>query len=245
MAMRGSVERGRYLQQGPSPAHHGVFLDRPRYSPLNGDENNIADLSPRGRKWVEDVHPLLEFFNFSQRDVYALVKSAEYDLDRVQQAVAAIVEEKKGHEQGSWEVVRTKQQKQMQKAGGSGSGGGNASAHKGRGGGGGSGFSSTAFNGQAGRFINGTATARGGRRGGGGGASSRGGMAGRQQTHAPDGAAVDQQRAGREDGGGRGGYGYQGQKSDGRPSAGRPTGAPTRKSHVSFFNVHAAASISD
>ncbi|EPT28982.1 hypothetical protein TGME49_230940 [Toxoplasma gondii ME49] len=108
-ALRGAEGQG--LSPHQQRLQQNALLSGRHHLALGSDENSITDLSPRSQKWVEDVHPLLEFFNYSKRDVYALVQRAEYDQDRVQQAVAEIVEEKKGHEQGSWEVVLTKQQK--------------------------------------------------------------------------------------------------------------------------------------
>ncbi|KEP63803.1 UNVERIFIED_CONTAM: hypothetical protein HHA_230940 [Hammondia hammondi] len=108
-ALRG--EDGHGLSPHQQRLQQNALLSGRHHLALGSDENSVTDLSPRSQKWVEDVHPLLEFFNYSKRDVYALVQRAEYDQDRVQQAVAEIVEEKKGHEQGSWEVVLTKQQK--------------------------------------------------------------------------------------------------------------------------------------
>lgn len=109
-------EAGPALSAHQQRLQQNALLSGRHHLTVGADENSITDLSPRSQKWIEDVHPLLEFFNYSKRDVYALVQRAEYDQDRVQQAVAEIVEEKKGHEQGSWEVVLTKQQKHQLRA---------------------------------------------------------------------------------------------------------------------------------
>lgn len=68
-------------------------------------------ISPRSLRWVNDLFPLLETYNFSSVEIVSLVKRCEYNSEQIQIAVSAILEQALGHEQGEWKQVKNRKQK--------------------------------------------------------------------------------------------------------------------------------------
>ncbi|EAN30988.1 hypothetical protein TpMuguga_03g00253 [Theileria parva strain Muguga] len=62
--------------------------------------------SPRSQKWINNLLPVLESYNYNYLDIVKLVKNCDYNADKIQVEVERIVQMNLGHEQGEWEVVK-------------------------------------------------------------------------------------------------------------------------------------------
>ncbi|KAH7648035.1 hypothetical protein FG379_000818 [Cryptosporidium bovis] len=67
----------------------------------------IADvqLSPRTAKWVKELTPVLEPYNFNLNDISDLVHRCHYDVGQIELAVGNVIEDFSGHESGQWTKV--------------------------------------------------------------------------------------------------------------------------------------------
>ncbi|UKK01388.1 hypothetical protein MACK_002202 [Theileria orientalis] len=79
--------------------------------------------SPRSQKWISNLLPVLESYNYNYMDIIKLVKGCDYNADKIQIEVERIMQMKLGHEQGEWELVKpnTKSEKNPSKSQSSGS----------------------------------------------------------------------------------------------------------------------------
>uniref|UniRef100_A0A3B0N0P9 Uncharacterized protein n=1 Tax=Theileria annulata TaxID=5874 RepID=A0A3B0N0P9_THEAN len=62
--------------------------------------------SPRSQKWINNLLPVLESYNYNYLDIVKLVKNCDYNAEKIQVEVERIVQMNLGHEQGEWEVVK-------------------------------------------------------------------------------------------------------------------------------------------
>ncbi|EKX72984.1 conserved hypothetical protein [Theileria equi strain WA] len=62
--------------------------------------------SPRSQKWIGNLLPVLESYNYNYSEIIQLVRNCDYNADKIQEEVERIMEMNIGHEQGEWEVVR-------------------------------------------------------------------------------------------------------------------------------------------
>lgn len=62
--------------------------------------------SPRSQKWIGNLLPVLERYNYNYAEIIQLVKSCDYNGDKIQDEVDRIIEINIGHEQGEWTVVK-------------------------------------------------------------------------------------------------------------------------------------------
>ncbi|GFE53972.1 hypothetical protein BaOVIS_013760 [Babesia ovis] len=65
--------------------------------------------SPRSKKWIVNLLPVLEGYNYNFAEIIQLVKSCDYNNEKIQQEVDRIMEINIGHEQGEWTVVKPQQ----------------------------------------------------------------------------------------------------------------------------------------
>ncbi|CAE7560315.1 unnamed protein product [Symbiodinium sp. CCMP2592] len=73
--------------------------------------------SPRAERYIQQLHGVLDFFEYSRNDIAVLVRKCHYDENQIQIAVANIVEDRSNHGQDQWETVgRKKQTKEKKKA---------------------------------------------------------------------------------------------------------------------------------
>ncbi|GBE62373.1 hypothetical protein, conserved [Babesia ovata] len=77
-------------------------------------EESLYPGSPRSQKWIGNLLPILERYNYNHAEITQLVKACDYNGDKIQQEVDRIMEVNIGHEQGEWTVVNS-QQKQKAK----------------------------------------------------------------------------------------------------------------------------------
>lgn len=62
--------------------------------------------SPRSQKWISNLLPVLEHYNYNYAEIIQLVKACDYNGDKIQNEVDRIMEVNIGHEQGEWTVVK-------------------------------------------------------------------------------------------------------------------------------------------
>ncbi|KAK2195106.1 hypothetical protein BdWA1_003408 [Babesia duncani] len=65
--------------------------------------------SPRSQKWLVNLLPVLESYNYSYAETIELVKSCNYNSDKIQEEVVRIMDLNIGHEQGAWKEVKCRQ----------------------------------------------------------------------------------------------------------------------------------------
>nr|BAN65774.1 hypothetical protein [Babesia bovis] len=75
--------------------------------------------SPRSQKWVGNLLPVLEGYNYNHTEIIQLVKACDYNGEKIQQEVDRIMEINIGHEQGEWTVVKPQKVKNSPTAKGS------------------------------------------------------------------------------------------------------------------------------
>ncbi|ORM40599.1 uncharacterized protein BXIN_2065 [Babesia sp. Xinjiang] len=79
----------------------------------NRDKDDREELSypgsPRSQKWIGNLLPVLERYNYNYAEIVQLVKACDYNGEKIQQEVDRIMEINIGHEQGEWTVVKPQQ----------------------------------------------------------------------------------------------------------------------------------------
>lgn len=78
---------------------------------LGTDKVAAKSLSPRSRKAVDRLLPVLECYNYGAAEVRDLALSCGFDELRIEDAVSRIMEEGQNHEQGEWQQAQSKDQK--------------------------------------------------------------------------------------------------------------------------------------
>lgn len=98
------------LASDPRVTSH-LSLVRDLKAPVASDD--LRAVSPRTTRWVERVHPVLEVYNYTKRDVVELVRRHEYKEDLIEVAVVRVIDENKGHELGDWVSVKNKTEEKL------------------------------------------------------------------------------------------------------------------------------------
>ncbi|CDR97549.1 hypothetical protein, conserved [Babesia bigemina] len=74
-----------------------------------GREESPYPGSPRTQKWIGNLLPILERYDYNYAEITQLVKACDYNGDKIQQEVDRIMEVNIGHEHGEWTVVNSQQ----------------------------------------------------------------------------------------------------------------------------------------
>lgn len=62
-------------------------------------------MSPRTAKWVRELTPVLEPYNFNLNEISDLIRRCHYDANQIELAVGNVIEDFSGHESGQWTKV--------------------------------------------------------------------------------------------------------------------------------------------
>lgn len=62
-------------------------------------------MSPRTAKWVRELTPVLEPYNFNLNEISDLIHRCHYDANQIELAVGNVIEDFSGHESGQWTKV--------------------------------------------------------------------------------------------------------------------------------------------
>ncbi|KAJ1608533.1 hypothetical protein OIY81_2618 [Cryptosporidium canis] len=62
-------------------------------------------MSPRTEKWVRELTPVLEPYNFDMNEISDLIHRCHYDANQIELAVGNVIEDFSGHESGQWTKV--------------------------------------------------------------------------------------------------------------------------------------------
>ncbi|KAF7458784.1 hypothetical protein HWI79_631 [Cryptosporidium felis] len=62
-------------------------------------------MSPRTAKWVRELTPVLEPYNFNLNEISDLIRRCHYDAGQIELAVGNVIEDFSGHESGQWTKV--------------------------------------------------------------------------------------------------------------------------------------------
>lgn len=62
-------------------------------------------MSPRTAKWVRELTPVLEPYNFDMNEISDLIHRCHYDPNQIELAVGNVIEDFSGHESGQWTKV--------------------------------------------------------------------------------------------------------------------------------------------